>query len=123
MSRNSRTEPGQGFRFSKFALATVAVMIGLAAPAHAGSADDDAKFLTALDKAGIGYNSPARAIAVGNEVCRLLAAGQPDAEVTWQLVISNQGVSRDAATEFAAIAASVYCPEYLGNLNGNGTPR
>jgi hypothetical protein len=102
----------------KCAVVGVAVLVAPASPAYAGSAGDDAKFLAALGQAGIGYNSPAQAIAVGNAVCQLLAAGRPAAEITWELVISNQGVSRDAATKFAAIAANAYCPQYLDNLTG-----
>lgn len=118
MGRFYRTE--RAFGISKLVLASVAVMIGLAAPAHTVSANDDAIFLGALDQAGIRYDSPGQAISAGNAVCQLMAAGKPRAEITWQLVISNQGLSRDTATKFAGIAANVYCPQYLNDLSGNG---
>lgn len=102
----------------KSAVVSAAVLVALASPAYAGSAGDDVKFLAALGQAGIGYNSPAQAIAVGNAVCQLLAAGRPAAEITWELVTGNQGINRDAATKFAAIAANAYCPQYLDNLTG-----
>ena len=57
-------------------VASVAVLIGLAAPAYADPTSEDANFLAALDNAGISYGSPNQAIAAGNAVCQLLSEGR-----------------------------------------------
>jgi hypothetical protein len=101
-------------------LAGVAIAVSLAVPAQASSVLDDGNFLAALDKAGIGYDSAGQAVAAGNAVCQLLAEGRSGAEVIWQLVISNQGLSSGTAARFAGIAASVYCPQYLKNVTTTG---
>jgi Protein of unknown function (DUF732) len=119
MGRLCRCSPFPGITIL---VASVAVLIGLAIPAYGDPTSQDANFLAALDKAGISYGSPDQAIAAGNAVCQLLSEGKSAAEAAWQLVITNPGLTSDTATEFAGIAASVYCPQYFKNGSGKSAP-
>lgn len=98
---------------SALVAAISAIAIGLAAPAQAGSADDNASFLAALGEAGIHYNSPGQAVAAGEAVCQLMNEGKTGTDVVWQLVLTNPGLTDETAAKFASIAARVYCPHQL----------
>lgn len=105
----------------KLAGASVAIAIGLAAPAQAGPTDNNVRFLAALDKARIHYSSPGQAVAAGEAVCRLMEDGTTGAGVVSELMLSNPGLNHDGAEKFTDIAANVYCPQYLANTGGSGT--
>lgn len=97
-------------------LAGFVALIG-AAPAHAdpaGSSGSDASFLTALNKAGITYESPATAVQVGKRACELMDEGHAQVDVIDNVSSSNPGFSVDGAAQFTMIAASAYCPHHLG---------
>jgi hypothetical protein len=102
-------------------LATVAAMIGLAAPALADppppSVPDnpaaDATFLDSLNKAGMSYNSGPSVIAAGKMACDLMNAGQSEKDVVDKLSMLNPGLNSGGAMKFAALASSAYCPDYL----------
>ena len=66
-------------------LASFAAVIGLAMPAHADPSGDDAAFLAALKQAGITYQDPDRAVAVGKQVCGLADKGMTGAEIVKNL--------------------------------------
>lgn len=117
MSRLSVIGYPQFARLFKVALAAIAVVLALTGPAYAGSALDDAKFLAALDRASISYDTPGQAIAAGNAVCQLMDEGRSATEVVWQLVVCNQALSADNAATFAGIATNVYCPQHQTNFS------
>jgi hypothetical protein len=105
-------------------LTSVAAVIGMAAPAHADSDNDDQTFLAALTKAGITYQSPDRAVAAGKKVCDLANGGTPQLEILRNIRDLNPGLTLDSAAKFTQAAASVYCPDRLTTAgdggNGNG---
>jgi hypothetical protein len=98
-------------------LASVAALIGLAAPAYADPNDDD--FLAQLRAAGLTYQDPAKAIAVAKDVCELVDKGTPDTEIVNNLQLRNPGFTGNGAAEFTTLAAGEYCPKYL---TGEGRP-
>ncbi|BAX92716.1 DUF732 domain-containing protein [Mycobacterium shigaense] len=102
-------------------LAGAVAVIGLAAPAHA-DADDDA-FLAALDKAGISYKSPDRAIAAGQKVCDLANSGTSQLDIIRDVHEFNPAFSAASAARFVQAAASVYCPERLSVDSGGTNPK
>jgi hypothetical protein len=94
----------------------VCTAIGLAAPASADPGDitgDDAGFLSAIQKVGIHYPSPAQAIAAGKSVCACLNNGEPALEMVHELKVRNAGFTMEEASNFAMIAAKYYCPQQL----------
>jgi hypothetical protein len=94
----------------------VATAIGLAAPAYADPADasgDDAGFLTALQRVGIKYSSPASAVSAGKSVCGCLNNGESGLELVHDVKIRNAGFTMEEASDFAMIAAKFYCPQQL----------
>jgi len=97
-------------------LAGFAAVLGVAAPAQAdpGSSGPDASFLAALNKAGITYQDPAVAVAVGKHACELMDQGNPEAGVIKSVSSSNPGFTGDGAAQFTMIAASAYCPQHMG---------
>src|ERR1700751_6048315 len=100
-------------------LASVATLIGMAAPAHADP-DDDA-FLAALSKAAISYKSPDKAIKAGQKVCDLARSGTSQLDIVRHIRDLNPGFTMASAAKFAHTAASVYCPDLLADPNpGSG---
>jgi hypothetical protein len=98
-------------------LTSAAAMIGMAAPAHADSNDDD--FLAQLRAAGLTYQDPAKAIEVAKDVCALVDKGTPDTEIVNNLQLRNPGFTGNGAAKFTTLAAAEYCPKYL---TGEGRP-
>jgi Protein of unknown function (DUF732) len=89
-----------------------------AAPAQAEPADD--AFLVALTDAGVGAADPASAVALGQQVCPMLAEpGQTAADVTAK-VADVGGMSLGPATMFTGIAISMFCPAMVSSI-GTGT--
>jgi hypothetical protein len=95
------------------AVASVAAVIGTAVPANADIDDTDQAFLVALQQAGLTYQDPDRAIAVGKKVCDLVDGGMAGAEIVKHLQDYNPGFAGDGAAKFTAIAAEAYCPKSL----------
>ncbi len=94
-------------------LAGFAAVLGMATPAQADPGPD-ASFLAALNKAGITYQDPNLAIAVGKQACELMDQGNPQAGVIKSVSSSNPGFTPDGAAQFTMIAASAYCPQHMG---------
>jgi hypothetical protein len=101
-------------------LAGVIALVGMAIPAHA-DADDDA-FLAALNKAGISYKSPNRAIAAGQKVCDLANSGTTELDIIRDVHELNPAFTTAKAALFVQTAASVYCPERLSVDSGGTNP-
>ncbi len=96
-------------------LAAAALTLTTAAPAHANPTDES--FLTALRDAGIGYDDPATAIDLGQQVCPLLVKpGQNFASVATRLR-GNNGISPEMASFFTGIAISMYCPQMITSIS------
>jgi predicted RNase H-like HicB family nuclease len=94
----------------------VGIVIAVAAPAYADPGDftgDDAGFLSALQKVGIRYPSPAQAIAAGKSVCACLNNGEAALELVHEVKVRNAGFTMEEASNFAMIAAKYYCPQQL----------
>jgi hypothetical protein len=101
-------------------LASVAVVIGTAAPAYADPDGKDQAFLNALSQAGLTYLNPDRAIAAAKDVCDLANGGMTGEEIVKNLQDRNPGFQGPGAAKFAAIAASAYCPEKLTQTEDQG---
>lgn len=95
-------------------------MIGLAVPAHADPAGDDASFLAALKNAGITYNNADKAVASGRTVCTEMDKGTTAPDVVKQLTEANPGFTVQNAERFVGIAASIYCPQHIAGSSGGG---
>jgi Protein of unknown function (DUF732) len=99
-------------------LASFTAVIGVATPAQADPSGNDsgrdASFLTALENAGITFQSKAEAIAVGKRACTLMDQGHPASDVIKSVSAGNPGFTMDSATKFTAIATNTYCPQHLG---------
>jgi hypothetical protein len=96
-------------------LAGFAALLGVApAQADPGNSGPDARFLAALNKAGITYQDPTVAVAVGKKACELMDQGNPEAGVIKSVSSSNPGFTADGAAQFTMIAASAYCPQHMG---------
>ncbi|MDT5346435.1 MAG: hypothetical protein QOE52_5619 [Mycobacterium sp.] len=97
-------------------LAGFAAVLGVATPAQAdpGNSGPDASFLAALNKAGITYQDPTVAVAVGKKACELMDRGNPEVDVIKSVSSSNSGFTVDGAAQFTMIAASAYCPQHMG---------
>ncbi|MGV0873975.1 DUF732 domain-containing protein [Mycolicibacterium sp. XJ879] len=87
-------------------------------PAQADPVED--AFLHAVGEAGVFVGDPGRAVAVGHQVCPMLAEpGQNAANVAAQ-VADAAGMSLGPATMFTGIAISMFCPAMVSSL-GTGT--
>ena len=97
-------------------LAGFAAVLGVATPAQAdpGNSGRDASFLAALNQAGITYQDPTVAVAVGKKACDLMDQGNPEVGVIKSVSSSNPGFTADGAAQFTMIAASAYCPQHMG---------
>lgn len=102
-------------------LASAVAFAGMAIPAHADS-DDDA-FLAALNKAGITYQSPDRAIKAGQKVCDLAKSGTTELDIIRDVHELNPAFTTAKAALFVQAAASVYCPERLSASDGGTSPQ
>lgn len=104
------------------AVASVAAVIGTAAPANADVDDTDQAFLVALQQAGLTYQDPDRAIALGKKVCDLVDGGMAGAEIVKNLQGNNPGFAGNGAAKFTAIAAEAYCPNSLSRAGQDAAP-
>jgi hypothetical protein len=94
------------------ALTSVAIAVGLAAPAHA-DIDNDQDFLKDLRDAGLTYQDGGNAITIGKSVCDLLDDGQTTASIVTQLRNQNPAFQGASAAEFTYLSAAHYCPKYI----------
>lgn len=90
------------------ALCGLAVAAGLAVPAHADATDDS--FIASLHAAGISFSDPGKAVGAGKWVCDSVGQGTQMPDVVKTLMSKNSALSEDKANQFAAIAATTYCP-------------
>jgi hypothetical protein len=102
-------------------LAGLAAVLGVATPAQADPGPD-ASFLAALTKAGITYQDPTVAVAVGKKACELMNQGNPQVAVIDSVSSSNPGFTADGAAQFTMIAASAYCPQHMGQAATQAPP-
>ena len=105
------------------AVASLAVSAGLmfgTAPAHA---DTEANaFLSALTNSGITGIDPGTAVAVGQQVCPMLAEpGQQVADVAAK-VSDSIGRPLGPATMFTGLAITLFCPGVVSSLANGQTP-
>jgi hypothetical protein len=101
------------------AVGLVAAGATVAAPAQADPTSDS--FLAALNGAGVGYNDPASAVALGQSICPMLVEpGKSFASVASSLGAAPNGISPNMAAFFTGIAISMYCPSMMSGI-GNGT--
>jgi hypothetical protein len=90
------------------AAAVVVSSTFLAAPAQAEPADD--AFLRSLADAGLATGNPADTVALGQQVCPMLAdPGQSAADASAK-VADTAGMPLGAATMFTGLAISMFCP-------------
>jgi hypothetical protein len=98
-------------------------VVGLAAPAHADTNQDQA-FLSAVKSAGITVKNPDDAITTGKAVCESVQAGKQPADLVKTLQEANPDLPQVAAAKFTALATSAYCPDQLPGAKppkGGGT--
>jgi Protein of unknown function (DUF732) len=95
------------------ALASVAAVISFAAKAQADPSASDATFIAALKNAGITYQNPTDAVAIGRRACELMGQGHAEADVIKSMTQANPGLTDDVATRFTHIAEATYCPQHF----------
>jgi hypothetical protein len=96
--------------------------LGIAIPAHADP-NVDARFVDALNKAGITFNDSKSAVNAGKAACGLMDQGKPELDVVQLVMQQNSGISTVSAAKFTAIAASAYCPQHLRRASdSSGSP-
>ena len=93
-------------------LAAAVAVAGLATPAQAD--DADARFLAALNNAGITYHSGPDAVGIGRMACELMDQGHPELDVIKSMTEQNPGFTHDSATKFTQIAETIFCPQHIG---------
>ncbi|KUH88812.1 MULTISPECIES: DUF732 domain-containing protein [unclassified Mycobacterium] len=105
-------------------LTTLALTAGLlgatavvTAPAQADPVDD--AFLNAVTEAGVVMSDPGSAVAVGQQVCPMLADPSQNAADVAAKVADMGGMSLGPATMFTGIAVSMFCPAMMSSI-GNG---
>lgn len=76
---------------------------------------DTSAFLASLQRAGISYHDADQAVTAAKAVCGLVGNGKSGLDVLHDLMSANPGFTTDGAAQFAAIAASVYCPHQLSS--------
>ncbi|MGK2882264.1 MAG: DUF732 domain-containing protein [Mycobacterium sp.] len=79
----------------------------------------DTSFLDALGGAGISDIDPSNTVALGQSVCPMLVEPGGSLASAASEVGLVEGLSPDAASLFAGIAISVYCPDMVTSI-GNG---
>ena len=92
----------------------------LAAPAQGEPVDD--AFLAALTDAGVGAADPASAVALGQQICPMLAEpGQTAADAAAK-VAEVGGMSLGPATMFTGVAISLFCPAAVSSITNGQSP-
>ena len=95
----------------------ISVAAIVAAPAHADTVDSS--FLSALNNAGVPYDDPSSAVALGQSICPLLV--QPGGSLaSVASAVAGNGMPPEMAGLFTSIAISMFCPSVVASLaNGN----
>jgi hypothetical protein len=89
-----------------------------AAPADADPGQDP--FLSALGNAGVGYNDPNDALALGQSICPMLSQPGGNVATVASNLSGHNGISADMAGLFTSIAISMYCPQMMASFaNGD----
>jgi Protein of unknown function (DUF732) len=92
----------------------------VASPAQADPVDD--AFLNAVTEAGVFMGEPGSAVAMGQQVCPMLAdPGQNAADVAAK-VAEIGGMSLGPATMFTGIAISMFCPAVVSSIGEGSSP-
>ena len=106
-------------------LRSLAVSVGaitttalLPAPAHADTIGDS--FLSALNNAGISYDDPGNAVALGQSICPMMAQPGGNFASAASSMAGNNGISADMAGLFTSIAISMYCPSMIDSFANGG---
>ncbi|OBB85750.1 hypothetical protein A5760_07055 [Mycobacterium colombiense] len=94
-------------------MASVAAVVGLAAPAHADDTDD--AFLASLNSAGFTYNDPGQVIQAAHYVCSAAGGGTGMADIAKAMTSKAAALTEEKAEKFTAIAASAYCPDAISS--------
>jgi hypothetical protein len=98
------------------ATALIAGALGVAATGLAGTAgalrSSDASFLDAISDEGIGFDSPATAIANGHYVCAALDDGVPLPELGNE-ILANTDLNKRQVAVFVVSAVENYCAEHI----------
>jgi hypothetical protein len=102
-------------------LASLAMTLGLAAPALADPPPDppppdpaaDAHFISSLKNAGMTFRKESDAVAAGKLSCDMMNSGTSEQDVVTKLSALNPGLSTAGAMKFAALASTAYCPDFL----------
>ncbi|KUI15466.1 hypothetical protein AU192_21380 [Mycobacterium lehmannii] len=111
------SKPVSALALTSGLLAAAAVV---AAPAQADPVDD--AFLNAVSEAGVVMSDPSSAVAVGQQVCPMLAdPGQNAANVAAK-VAEMGGMSLGPATMFTGIAISMFCPAMVSSIGSGNSP-
>ena len=100
-------------------LCGLAVAIGLAGPARADSTDDS--FIASLQAAGLTFSDPGKAVGAGKWVRDSVGQGTRMPDVVKTLLSKNSALSQDKANQFAAIAATTYCPSAITTTGPNAS--
>jgi hypothetical protein len=103
-------------------LASLAALLSLAAPAQADPGDPNADFLTALNNAGITYQSGPDAVGIGRRACELMDQGHSQADVIKAMTDQNPGFTTGGATQFVEIAENTLCPQHIGGAVSSPPP-
>lgn len=90
------------------------------ASAQADPADD--AFLNAVSNAGVMMGDPSSAVALGQQVCPMLAGPGQDAADVAAKVADKGGMSLGPATMFTGIAISMFCPAAIASIGNGSSP-
>jgi hypothetical protein len=90
------------------------------ASAQADPAED--AFLTAVTEAGVVMGDPGRAVAVGQQVCPMLAEPGQNAANVAAKVADMGGMPLGPATMFTGIAISMFCPAAVSSIANGQSP-
>ena len=108
-------------------LAGLVAMAAAATPASAepasseavSTAQPEAVFFQALDRAGVGHPDNGQAASAAGSVCQRTRDLFSDAEIADDLEEANPGLQHPHAVAFVTIARAVYCPGVgVGELPG-----
>jgi Protein of unknown function (DUF732) len=92
----------------------------VASPAQADPVDD--AFINAVTEAGVFMGDPGSAVAIGQQVCPMLAApGQNAADVAAK-VADLGGMPLGPATMFTGLAISTFCPAVVSSIGKGSSP-
>ena len=108
-------------------LASLAVVIAMAAPANAEPNDDtrgtDGLFLASLETEGVSFKNGPAAITAGKQTCKFMDQGHAKSEIVESLSSANPGFTAADATKFATSAAKAYCPQHVADSNSAASPK